>query len=147
LWVHGPAGVGKTTIMHSIASELLQQSNTNTQNLNWSYAEHPAIFTGSTFFFSRKNQVTDRRMFFSTLAYGLARHIPGLAPYIQFIFDTTPGITELSFKAQCDALIVRPIHAWAPFAANDYDIFMIVDGLDECDGGEEAHVELINAIH
>lgn len=145
LWVHGPAGVGKTTIMHSIAEGMLQQPNTRTSCD--SDTPSGAAFMGSGFFFSVKNQATDRRMLFSTLAYGLARGIPGLAPYIQFIFDVTPNVRDLSLKEQCDTLIINPIRFWAPYATEDYDILMIIDGLDECDGGEETHIEIINVIH
>ncbi|KAJ3560994.1 hypothetical protein NP233_g10475 [Leucocoprinus birnbaumii] len=59
LWMHGPAGVGKSAVAKSCARKTYTSRK-----------------MGATFFFSRDNDIDDPARFFTTIAYQLATEIP-----------------------------------------------------------------------
>lgn len=147
LWVYGPAGVGKTTIIRSVAESLLQKpKDPPTYVLAQPVNPLPQI-SGACLFLSRENPVADSRQLFADLAHDLARRYPKIAPFIQHAFDITPGIQDLSLEQQCDSLLVDPIRTWAQDITEDHQIVVFVDGLDACDGGKSEHLKIIDVIH
>ncbi|KAF5349624.1 hypothetical protein D9756_008970 [Leucocoprinus leucothites] len=140
LWVHGPAGVGKTSITHSLAQKLIRGPTTST------FMSTPD-YLGSSLSFSSRNGITDHRKLFPTLAHRLAASSQVLARHIRSAFQANPQALHLSLKDQCEKLIVQPIRAWAPSAIGQQDILMLIDGLEQCDGGEMTQIEIIQVIH
>ncbi|KDR79883.1 hypothetical protein GALMADRAFT_241992 [Galerina marginata CBS 339.88] len=119
LWLYGSLGSGKTAIMQTIA-ELCRSSNN---------------ILGGTFFFSRgKPGREDSRLLFATIAYQLALHDPGLRQYINRAMVKDPTLDTKEISKQLKALIIEPFRKLALPRSQIY--FVIIDGLDECQGFE-----------
>ena len=111
-WLNGIAGIGKSTVARTIAE----------------FAETQQIL-GASFFFSRTEGRTDPAVFFTTLAYQLARVCP---PFKKAITDTIrndPMIGRVTLPLQIRKLLVDPLQS---LDAAPYPIVVIVDALDEC---------------
>ncbi len=119
VWIRGPAGVGKSAIMQTLAE---------------AEASHDAIFT--TLFFSRPNERDDPKKVFTTLAYGLAVLSPEYRRYIGERLANEPTFLRKSMDEQFQRLFVIPFtEKLVDFGAQRWTVFM--DGLDECRGEEE----------
>ncbi len=123
VWVCGPAGVGKSAIMQTLAE---------------AEASRGAAFT--TLFFSRPNERDDPKKVFTTLAYGLAVHSSEYQRYIGERLIRDPMFLEKTLDEQFQQLFVTPF--LTPFAedcrnfgSQRWVVFM--DGLDECRGEAE----------
>ncbi|KAF9443515.1 hypothetical protein P691DRAFT_764194 [Macrolepiota fuliginosa MF-IS2] len=106
IWLHGPAGVGKSAIIQTLA-----ESN----------APSEACILGAAIFFSKTNDRDDPQRVFITIAYQLAVRY---APYRRYITDlliTDPNVVRKSLTEQFKWFIT---------------ILVVLDGLDECDGEE-----------
>lgn len=114
LWISGPAGLGKSSIAHSIA----QYFDTNNS-------------LGSSFFFDRAHQGTRHaNNLFSTIAQDLAGKDPVRKSYLAELKETNPSVlTSTSALKQFIELIVKPEyskdHGTQP-------VIIIIDALDEC---------------
>ncbi|KDR79890.1 hypothetical protein GALMADRAFT_136473 [Galerina marginata CBS 339.88] len=125
IWLHGPAGAGKSAILRTIA-QILFDCN--------------LLLAG--FFFSRsaagRNSVTH---FIATIAYQLTLSIPATRAHIDMVIEKNPLIFSLSLWDQALNLIVSPIlavHAKDPFCvSNPMPRIIVVDGLDECRGPDK----------
>ncbi|KDR79878.1 hypothetical protein GALMADRAFT_1166879 [Galerina marginata CBS 339.88] len=119
LWLYGSAGSGKSAIMQTIA-ELCRSSNKS---------------LGGTFFFSRgKLGREDSRLLFTTIAYQLALHVPGLGQYVNRAMLKDSSLDTKEISKQFKALIIEPFRKLALPRSQIY--FVIIDGLDECQGFE-----------
>jgi len=125
LWLHGPAGSGKTTIAHAIAEQCAGER------------------VAASFFFSRnraeRSEITN---FFPTLAYQLAASSPSTRSSMQEAFQNNTlalsSILSKTLENQIQNLIldhVSPLSASAVF---------VIDGLDECK--DEDAVTLIRVL-
>ncbi|KAF9445649.1 hypothetical protein P691DRAFT_795362 [Macrolepiota fuliginosa MF-IS2] len=119
LWLHGPAGVGKSAILQTIAE---------------TEADSPTSILGATLFFSRQNSHDDSRCVFTTVAYRLAVIYPPYRQYVVKLLTLDPGL----FKA----FIVRPFVEEKVMDGHRDMVLILLDGLDECEG-EEAQCEII----
>lgn len=125
LWLNGPAGVGKSAIMQTLAE-------TDTERL------------GATLFFSRLNQRDDPDKVVPTIAYQLAVRIPSYRAFIVERLGSDPLLLDRNIRIQFQKLIVEPFatEGLHPLEGTRY---MLIDGLDECQS-EDAQCDIIQLI-
>jgi hypothetical protein len=113
MWLHGPAGAGKSAIAQTMA-EVWQGE----QKL------------GGSFFFAkwRAGGGSAARLF-PTIAYQLALSVPELWVHLGLAVESDPAIAERTLEEQAQALIRRPLE----LLGTEKQYVVIVDGLDECD--------------
>ncbi|KIL57462.1 hypothetical protein M378DRAFT_87840, partial [Amanita muscaria Koide BX008] len=117
LWLHGPAGVGKSAIA---------------QTISYSYGRERV---GATFFFFRSDPIrNDGNRLFPTLAWQLALSVPVVNKLIAFSLAEYPDLPRKAIEAQFNQLIAQPFRtisggeSTAPASTR----IIIIDGLDEC---------------
>ncbi|KAJ6525193.1 hypothetical protein B0H19DRAFT_971491 [Mycena capillaripes] len=124
LWLHGPAGAGKSAIMASLSQRLADAKR-----------------LGGTFFFKRGHpRRGNAQVLFDTLALQLAVNVPQLKSRISRAVEENPTIVGRSINVQLQELIHEP--------SRDLDTApwtLIIDGLDEC-AGEETQREILHLI-
>ncbi|KAF9441376.1 hypothetical protein P691DRAFT_799565 [Macrolepiota fuliginosa MF-IS2] len=126
IWIHGPAGVGKSAIMQTIAE---------------------TVPTCATLFFSRSSDPprNDSKKVFTTLAYNLAIANDGYYRYIEGRLSKDPFFLEKSLTEQFHRLFI------APFidnlvAAGRQQWVVILDGLDECKNEQNDQCRIVDLI-
>lgn len=122
IWLFGPAGVGKSAIMQTVAETLAE-------------TESPKL-PFSTLFFSRPNQRDDPKKVFNTLAYGFA---VVERPYLQFLEErlaADPGFFAKSIEEQFKRLFIMPF-ANGRVRTDSRRWVVLLDGLDECNDERE----------
>ncbi|KAF9441274.1 hypothetical protein P691DRAFT_684478 [Macrolepiota fuliginosa MF-IS2] len=127
LWLHGPAGVGKSAILQTIAETA---SGATTSIL------------GATLFFSRPNSRDDPKCVFIIIAYRLAVKYPRYRQYIVGLLTIDPQLVKKSPAEQFKTFIVQPLGIEQLLAEDHDTVLILLDGLDECNG-EEAQCEII----
>ncbi|KAF9443590.1 hypothetical protein P691DRAFT_787861 [Macrolepiota fuliginosa MF-IS2] len=155
LWLSGPAGVGKSAILQTIA-EAEAASSTS--------------ILGATLFFSRPNERDDPQCVFTTIAYQLSMKYLAYRKYIVELLAFNPVMVKKSMKEQFKAFIGDKAaeNTWGILAyltdkensaflglpelvtqfqqellAGTHDtILILLDGLDECKG-DDAQREII----
>lgn len=131
LWLHGPAGAGKSAIAHSIAL-LLQKIAEDSK-----YA--------ASFFFARDAIGRgDGNYLFSTIAYQLALKFPSLRAIIDAAMLDNPTLPTKSIDVQLRCLIIEPLKCDNDWPAHSPTV--IIDGLDECSGSKCMQSEILSAI-
>ncbi|KAF8178202.1 hypothetical protein K438DRAFT_1281481 [Mycena galopus ATCC 62051] len=111
LWLQGPAGVGKSSILGTLAQRL-----------------HATGRLGARFVFRRQHSPRkNAHAFFCTLAYQLAINIPHLRTPISRAVVMNSGIVGESMDVQFQELILRPCRD----EMLSHPLILIVDGLDE----------------
>ncbi|KAJ7608365.1 hypothetical protein FB45DRAFT_1129576, partial [Roridomyces roridus] len=114
LWLHGPAGAGKSAVMQTLCQRL-----------------YDAGQLGGSFFFKRDHPTRGSgRFLFATLAYQLAMFDLDLGIRISEVVETKPSLVAASIASQSQELIAKPCLSaehWTPR-------ILLIDGLDECDG-------------
>ncbi|KXN92362.1 hypothetical protein AN958_08378 [Leucoagaricus sp. SymC.cos] len=116
MWLRGPAGVGKSAIVQTLAETL-----SKFQRL------------GASIFFSRPNGRSNPKQVFPTLAYCLATLDDTYNAYIGELKYKNPLSLDKSMSEQFRLLFVEPF-AQRSFRKGQGDLLMAIDGLDECDG-------------
>ncbi|KAJ7702080.1 hypothetical protein B0H16DRAFT_750441 [Mycena metata] len=129
LWLHGPAGAGKSAIAQSFCQTL----------------EKAGCFGGGFFFKRGDPSRGNAKRLFPTLAYQLAL-LKDVAPYhlhsaISRKVEENPSILDRSFSGQLQELIIEPCRR-SPDARH---LVLVIDGLDECDR-QHVQQELLRAI-
>ncbi|KAF7369156.1 NACHT domain-containing protein [Mycena venus] len=115
LWLHGPAGAGKSAIMQSLCQRLEMEAR-----------------LGASFFFKRGHPSRGHsRKLFPTIAYQLAL-LPELNRIISRVVEENPSILDRSLSTQLQKLIFEPCRQ----SSHRRTFVIVVDGLDECDGLE-----------
>ncbi|KAJ7689258.1 hypothetical protein B0H14DRAFT_2205520, partial [Mycena olivaceomarginata] len=115
LWLHGPAGAGKSAIAQSLCQKLEAEG-----------------CLGGAFFFKRGHPSRGNgNKLFPTLAYQLSRCRPEFKHAICQAVEDDPSITACSISIQLQQLIVEPCHGRDLCG---HTLTVIIDGLDECDG-------------
>lgn len=127
LWLHGPAGVGKSAILQSLAERLASTSS-----------------LGATVFFSRPNNRDKATLIIPTIAYQLAVTIPLYREYLKRVMNNDLKLPEKAMEHQFNAMIVKPF-TQPNFIGGDNKWVVLLDGLDECNG-EEAQKLIIRLI-
>ncbi|KAF9449839.1 hypothetical protein P691DRAFT_850165 [Macrolepiota fuliginosa MF-IS2] len=128
LWISGPAGVGKTAIMRSVAD-----------------VESRYKRLGATIFFSRANKRDDPAQFVPTLIYQLAVGIPSYQEFLKDQMTADPQLLLKGSKALFGRLIVEPFGHQKICDGMD-PLLILIDGLDECDGGEHTQRGIVEMI-
>ncbi|KAJ6521687.1 hypothetical protein B0H19DRAFT_1277647 [Mycena capillaripes] len=124
LWLHGPAGAGKSAIMASLSQRLADAKR-----------------LGGTFFFKRGHpRCGNAQVLFNTLALQLAVNIPQLKALISRAVEENPTIVGRSINVQLRELILEPSRN-----LNTAPWIIIIDGLDEC-AGEETQQEILHLV-
>lgn len=118
LWIYGPAGAGKSTIMQTIAEQLKKLG----------------ILGGSFFFSGTIKKQNEKTHFVTTLAYQLASIVPNFEDYLAQTIDRDPSILSRPLAVQIKALIIDPIFAAARnnTGSRQWNYVILIDGLDEC---------------
>lgn len=126
-WVHGPAGVGKSAIMQTLAE-----------------SEHDSedSILGATLFFSRANHRHDSKRVVLTIAYQLAVKYQSYRSYALNLLLRDPKVVEKSLSEQFKRFIVKPFTEMKLFEGFTETVLIILDGLDEC-MGERAQREIV----
>ncbi|KAF8149104.1 hypothetical protein B0H34DRAFT_195244 [Crassisporium funariophilum] len=121
MWVHGPAGAGKSAILQTIA-ELC----------------HAAGLLGASFFFSRTaGGRMDADRLVATLVSQLCISIPEMRSHVELSLEQDPLVLSRSVEAQLESLLFSPFSRAAcdPLTAGLFRSrprLIILDGLDEC---------------
>ncbi|KAM6493681.1 hypothetical protein JOM56_010042, partial [Amanita muscaria] len=125
LWLHGPAGVGKSTIAKTISTIPPNQ-----------------IRVVATFFFSTSSDKSAAKLF-PTLAWQLARNVPETEEHIVAALKRDCSLTKRELEHQFDHLIVQPLKKCT--STETASLLMIIDGVDEC-VDENKQIELLNIL-
>ncbi|KAJ7744858.1 hypothetical protein B0H16DRAFT_984576 [Mycena metata] len=114
LWLHGPAGSGKSAIAQSFCQKLRAEG-----------------LLGGSFFFKRGNPSRGNgNKLFPTIAYQLATLFPSFNRFISQRMESDPAIVDRSLVTQLQSLIVEPCQNSTP----PQPVIIVIDGLDECEG-------------
>ncbi|KAJ7908113.1 hypothetical protein B0H13DRAFT_1715555 [Mycena leptocephala] len=114
LWLHGPAGAGKSAIMRTFAERLANAGR-----------------LGGSFFFKRGHVTRgNAQKLFATIAYQLALCVPQLKSRISQIVEDDPSSVGRLVSIQMQSLIVTPCLS----ESNIQPPVVLIDGLDECEG-------------
>ncbi|KAJ7433086.1 hypothetical protein B0H11DRAFT_2122972 [Mycena galericulata] len=112
LWLHGPAGAGKSAIMQTLC-ERLQASDR----------------LGASFCFKRSHPTRgNAQVLFATLAYQLALQDPALTHHISNCVELDPSVVGRSMGVQLQKLIIEPCQ----WRRDDTPFTLLIDSLDEC---------------
>ena len=122
LWLHGPAGAGKSAIEQTIA-ELCYKMN----------------LLAASFFFSRSIGGRNEKTFLiTTIVDQLIVSIPEIREHVGNALFNNPSLPTRSLEAQMDALVVQTLEAAASSSPGGVDFMnprpkvIVLDGLDEC---------------
>ncbi|KAF7377486.1 NACHT domain-containing protein [Mycena sanguinolenta] len=125
LWLHGPAGAGKSAIAQSFCAKLEAQNR-----------------LAASFFFKRGHPSRgDGNKLLTTVAYQLALCQPELKTAISRIVEDDPSIISRALSVQLQKLIIEPCRQ--TFIGRI--LVIVIDGLDECDG-KEIQREILRSI-
>ncbi|KAF5350167.1 hypothetical protein D9756_009269 [Leucocoprinus leucothites] len=122
LWIVGPAGVGKSAIMQTIAE--------TSPNL------------GASFFFTVSIR-DDPSKLFVTLAYQISVHRSAYRERLQAQLSFDPTLLEKAVTVQFEAFFVDPFGISTTHGKFD-PLLILVDGLDEC-AGSNASAKFLNS--
>ncbi|KAJ7918030.1 hypothetical protein B0H13DRAFT_2269314 [Mycena leptocephala] len=113
LWLHGPAGAGKSAIAQTLCQKLEEEGR-----------------LGASFFFKRGHPSRGHaKRLFTTIAYQLALVLPDLNRHISQIVESNPSLVDKSLSTQLRKLIVEP----CPQNTSTRALVVVIDGLDECE--------------
>lgn len=127
LWLYGPAGVGKSAIIQSLAE-----------------LEADAQRLAATLFFSRPFRRGDPSRVWTTISFQLAVKEPLYLAYVQEQLHSNPKLFEKGMREQFRKLVAEPF-GQRRLVNPRQPLSIFLDGLDECDG-EKAQVEIIQLV-
>ena len=122
LWLRAPAGSGKSAILQQIAENF-----------------HNSGGLSASFFFSRAATKRNSETFLiATLASQLATSIPATKPFIAGAIERDPSIFDRVLSEQMVRLVVYPLvyASLHPESGPPWPTLLVIDGLDECNGGD-----------
>ncbi|KAJ7821022.1 hypothetical protein B0H14DRAFT_3146902 [Mycena olivaceomarginata] len=125
LWLHGPAGAGKSAIAQSLCHKL----------------ETEGSFGGSFFFKRGDSSRGNGNKLFPTIAYQISLCVPEVKRAICQVVEDDPSITNRSLSVQLQRLIIEPCRQ----ALYGRTLTVIIDGLDECEG-QDIQQEILSSI-
>jgi hypothetical protein len=112
LWLHGPAGAGKSATAQTLCHNLEEKGH-----------------LGASFFFKWGHPSRGHaKRLIATIAYQLALCLPDLSCHISWSVETDPSLVDKSLSIQLQRLIVDP---WLQ-SGSTCPLVIIIDGLDEC---------------
>ena len=122
LWLRAPAGSGKSAILQQIAENYYNSGGLT-----------------ASFFFSRTATKRNRETsLIATLASQLATSIPATKPLIEGAIERDPSIFDRVLSKQMVRLVVYPLvyASLHPESGPPWPTLLVIDGLDECNGGD-----------
>ncbi|KDR68083.1 hypothetical protein GALMADRAFT_146574 [Galerina marginata CBS 339.88] len=132
MWLHGPAGSGKSAIAQTIAE--------------WAFEEGVLL---ASYFFSRFDTTRNHsRSLIATIAYQIATSFSEIRDHILTAIDTDPLIFTRSLITQMRLLVVDPLkHLLLSGYSNKIESkrLIVIDGLDECEDRDE-QVDILRTI-
>ncbi|KAF9458136.1 hypothetical protein BDZ94DRAFT_1313583 [Collybia nuda] len=128
IWVHGPAGVGKSAVAQTCAEELTKMGK-----------------LGATFFFSRPNGRDRPDRLFTTISYELAVKDESCRKILNNMIQSDPSLLEKSIRQQFQDLIVTPLAELRAGGKDMKELVVIIDGLDEC-FSNEAQCDIVEIV-
>jgi len=122
MWLYGAAGAGKSAIAHTLAEIC--------ETCGWLVA--------SFFFWKTANKRNNTNRFVATIAHQIALSIPASRELIAAAVDYNPFIFKQSIDVQLSTLITEPLEQLfcAGMIFDISPLVVIIDGLDECQGGD-----------
>ena len=123
LWLHGPAGSGKSTISTTLADHFRRSKQ-----------------LGAFVFFDR--DITERSnptLVARTLAYQLSSFHPNIGAFIMAAIESSPQTLISSISSQFQELLIDPLSSIQPLPA-ETRIVLVLDGLDECGAAQDRTV-------
>ncbi|EKM77130.1 hypothetical protein AGABI1DRAFT_77542, partial [Agaricus bisporus var. burnettii JB137-S8] len=127
LWITGPAGVGKSAVVQTVAEYLVKSHR-----------------LGASVFLSRPNKRDNPHGVFITIAYQLATRIEAYRDYIVERLRLDPDLLNGDLQAQFTTFIVEPF-VEKKIGAGGKRWGILLDGLDELQG-TDAQCEIIRLI-
>ncbi|TFK26630.1 hypothetical protein FA15DRAFT_273234 [Coprinopsis marcescibilis] len=122
LWLHAPAGMGKSAIAQTVAEQCEELD-----------------ILAATFFFQRLDPKRNRaERLVASIVLQLCESIPELVQHVEAVIQSTPTILTKSLPIQLKRLIIDPMRKIMPM---DEDRVVIIDGLDECVGPKPEKVD------
>ncbi|KAJ2929923.1 hypothetical protein H1R20_g7163, partial [Candolleomyces eurysporus] len=149
LWVHAPAGYGKTAVAGTILKKLESREDLDFNPV------------GATFFFWRTSpERNSPARLIVTMAYQLAMSIPELLPRIEAAVKGNPMVLNKALEVQLVKFIIEPFRLLGGLTDMPHRL-VIIDGLDECinsdqetrfekqyaEDQERAQVRVLDLIH
>ncbi|KAF5328777.1 hypothetical protein D9619_011548 [Psilocybe cf. subviscida] len=125
-WLNGLAGIGKTTIAHTIASEL----------------DGEGLLGASFVFLRADDQLKDARLVFPTLAFQLAQFSSDFKTGLVEVLEHDPDCGSKRLDLQFASLVLQPFSTMSLSAP----VVLILDALDECEP-ERLTSELLRILH
>lgn len=127
LWLHGPAGTGKSAIAQTVCEHHAQRND-----------------LAASFFFSRGRPGRDTGTYlFTTIVYQLALSIPEFRKKVIPTIDHDPQIIHRATSLEIAKLLVEPFVCMASDTnpntvtpLHKTPTLVVIDGLDECQGDE-----------
>lgn len=111
----GLAGIGKSTVARTVAEQA--------HKLGW---------LGASFFFSRSDyERKSAKLFFGTVAFQLAVHVPELSRSISEVLKQNPDAAGTQLQDQLRDLVIEPLIRHSLTSTST--ILIVIDALDECD--------------
>jgi len=122
MWLYGAAGAGKSAIAHTLAEIC--------ETCGWLVA--------SFFFWKTAGERNNANRFVATIAHQIALSIPASRELIAAAVDYNSFIFEQSIDVQLSKLVIEPLEQLfsAGIIFDISPLVIIIDGLDECQGGD-----------
>ncbi|KAF9447594.1 hypothetical protein P691DRAFT_107543 [Macrolepiota fuliginosa MF-IS2] len=127
-WLRGPAGVGKSAIVQTLAE-----------------SQYQARRLGASIFFSRPNGRNNPRQVLPSIAYQFAVRDRAYKSYIADLMTTDPNCLQKSMGEQFRILIVEPF-AVMQIRSQSETCVVALDGLDEC-AGDQTETWSLGLVH
>ena len=119
LWIHGPAGSGKTAICQTLAEQCEEDEG-----------------LAATFFFEGGSAGrVDARLLVTTIAYQIANSIESARGHISnAVLKNPQQIFEKTLRVQMRDLLIKPLQQAVAdaSASTPHSRLLLIDGLDEC---------------
>ncbi|KAG8704494.1 hypothetical protein FRC08_002201 [Ceratobasidium sp. 394] len=129
-WVHGLAGLGKSSIATSVCEQLDERG-----------------MLAASFFCKRDSpELRDPHRVLTTIAYGLALRYEPYGEAITTLIGDDPEACSKHLQPLCDTLLVKPLQQAAKSNQPGRVLTVLVDALDEC-GTIDTRKQLITCLH
>ncbi|KAF8203519.1 hypothetical protein K438DRAFT_2101104 [Mycena galopus ATCC 62051] len=125
LWLHGPAGAGKSAVAQTLCQNLEAEGH-----------------LGASFFFKRGHSSRGHATkLFPTIAYHPANVLPEFKTAVLMCMDNEPAALDKSLSIQLERLVMAPLQGLVPTRT----MAIVIDGLDECEGEnvQQGIIELV----
>lgn len=141
-WIHGKIGAGKTTLLRFLDGNL----SLSQHMLPW--AKETSVVRASCFFWNAGNKLQKSTTgLLRTLLTQLFEHTPDLIPrVVQLRKWQTARLAGNHVIDWTDTELQDCLREYILYATKSRKVFLLVDGLDEFEGSDEAREDLINLL-